>query len=115
MLVRGRKRSALLVGLARGAAMTEPISPPRLSTGIDGLDHVLAGGLPVASLYLLEGEAGSGKTTLSLQFLQVGVAQQEPTLLVAFSETLNELATFAASHGWSLAGIEIMDLSDLRR
>ena len=95
--------------------MTEPISPPRLSTGVDGLDHVLAGGLPVASLYLLEGEAGSGKTTLALQFLQVGVARQERTLLVAFSETLNELATLAASHGWSLEGIEIMDLSDLRR
>ena len=44
-----------------------------------------------------------------------GVARREPTLLVAFSETLDELAAFAASHGWSLAGIEIMDLSDLRR
>lgn len=95
--------------------MTKPISPPRLSTGVDGLDRVLVGGLPVASLYLLEGEAGSGKTTLSLQFLHAGVARQEPTLLVAFSETLEELTTFAASHGWSLEGIEIMDLSDLRR
>ena len=95
--------------------MTEPISPPRLSTGVDGLDRILVGGLPVAGLYLLEGEAGSGKTTLALQFLQAGVARQETTLLVAFSETLDELATFAASHGWSLAGIEIMDLSDLRR
>ena len=49
------------------------------------------------------------------QLLQVGVARREPTLLVAFSEPLDELAAFAASHGWSLAGIEIMDLSDLRR
>ena len=95
--------------------MPEPISPPRLSTGIDGLDRILVGGLPRAALYLLEGEAGSGKTTLAFQFLQVGVARQERTLLVAFSETLDELATFAASHGWSLDGIEIMDLSDLRR
>jgi circadian clock protein KaiC len=95
--------------------MTEPISPPCLSTGVDGLDRVLAGGLPEAGLYLLEGEAGSGKTTLALQFLHVGVARHEPTLLVAFSETLDELATFAASHGWSLEGIEVMDLSDLRR
>jgi circadian clock protein KaiC len=95
--------------------MPEPISPPRLSTGIDGLDRILVGGLPRSGLYLLEGEAGSGKTTLAFQFLQVGVAAQERTLLVAFSETLDELATFAASHGWSLEGIEIMDLSDLRR
>ena len=48
--------------------MLEPISPPRLSTGIDGLDRILAGGLPRASLYLLQGEAGSGKTTLAFQF-----------------------------------------------
>jgi circadian clock protein KaiC len=98
-----------------GATMLEPISPPRLTTGIDGLDRVLGGGLPVAGLYLLEGEAGSGKTTLALQFLRSGVARHERTLLVAFSETLDELATFAASHGWSLEGIEVMDLSDLRR
>ena len=95
--------------------MTEPISPPCLTTGVDGLDRVLVGGLPVAGLYLLEGEAGSGKTTLALQFLHAGVARHEPSLLVAFSETLDELATFAASHGWSLEGIEVMDLSDLRR
>jgi circadian clock protein KaiC len=63
--------------------MLEPISPPRLSTGINGLDRILAGGLPRASLYLLEGEAGSGKTTLAFQFLQAGAARQEPALLSA--------------------------------
>ena len=43
------------------------------------------------------------------------MARHERTLLVAFSETHDELATFAASHGWSLEGIEVTDLSDLRR
>ncbi len=95
--------------------MPESISPKHLSTGVDGLDRILAGGLPWASLYLLEGDAGSGKTTLALQFLRDGVARGERTLLVAFSETLDELATFALSHGWTLDGIEVMDLSDLRR
>jgi circadian clock protein KaiC len=94
--------------------MPEPISPARLSTGIDGLDRILAGGLPERGLYLLEGEAGSGKTTLALHFLHNGVMRGESTLLVAFSETHDELATMAASHGWSLDGIEVMDLSDLR-
>ena len=70
--------------------MAQPISPPRLSTGVAGLDQVLAGGLPAAGLYLLEGQAGSGKTTLALQFLLCGVARHERTLLVAFSETLDE-------------------------
>ena len=56
--------------------MAQPISPPRLSTGVAGLDQVLADGLPAAGLYLLEGQAGSGKTTLALQFLLCGVARQ---------------------------------------
>ncbi|MFO1038023.1 MAG: ATPase domain-containing protein [Geminicoccaceae bacterium] len=94
--------------------MAEPISPSRLSTGIEGLDRILEGGLPAASLYLLEGDAGSGKTTLSLQFLREGASKGERTLLVAFSETRDELETFVASHGWSLDGVEVMDFSDLR-
>ncbi len=41
----------------------------RVSTGIAGLDAVLAGGLPQDRLYLVEGTPGTGKTTLALQFL----------------------------------------------
>jgi circadian clock protein KaiC len=92
-----------------------PISPPRVLTGIDGLDLILEGGLPRGGLYLVEGQPGSAKTTLALQFLMTGVANQEPALLISLSETKGELVTFAASHGWSLADIDIMDLSDLRR
>lgn len=95
--------------------MIGPISPPRVLTGIDGLDLILEGGLPRGGLYLVEGQPGSAKTTLALQFLMTGVANQEPALLISLSETKGELVTFAASHGWSLADIDIMDLSDLRR
>ena len=105
----------MILAALKDATMPVPTTPKRLSTGVAGLDHVLGGGLPIAGLYLLEGNPGSGKTTLALEFLRVGVACNERTLLVAFSETLDELAGFAASHGWSLDGIEVMDLSDLRR
>lgn len=47
----------------------QPAPPDKLSTGVKGLDQVLAGGLPRNRLYLVEGAAGSGKTTLALQFL----------------------------------------------
>jgi circadian clock protein KaiC len=95
--------------------MPQPGTPERLSTGVAGLDQILAGGLPVGGLYLLEGSPGSGKTTLALQFLRAGAMRGERTLLVAFSETRDELAAFVASHGWSLDGLDVMDLSDLRR
>ena len=38
--------------------------PPRASTGVDGLDEILGGGLAADRLYLLEGTPGTGKTTL---------------------------------------------------
>jgi len=95
--------------------MIKPVTPPRILTGISGLDQILEGGLPQGGLYLVEGQPGSAKTTLALQYLLSGVASQEPTLLISLSETKNELVTFAASHGWSLDEIDIMDLSDLRR
>ena len=48
---------------------------PRASTGIPGLDDVLGGGLPTNHVYLVEGNPGSGKTTLGLHFLLEGVRQ----------------------------------------
>lgn len=95
--------------------MIEPVSPPRVLTGIDGLDRILQGGIPCGGLYLIEGEPGSAKTTLALQYLLKGIASGEPGLLISLSETKAELVTFAASHGWSLAEIDILDLSDMRR
>ena len=80
-------------------------------TGIEGLDHVLAGGLPRNRFYLVLGDPGVGKTTLSIQFLLEGIRQKEKTLYVTLSETRDELIEVARSHGWSLDGIDIVELS----
>jgi len=85
--------------------------PPLASTGIRGLDDVLQGGLVTNRLYLVEGTPGSGKTTLALQFLLEGVAQGERGLYITLSETAEELRSVAASHGWSLDGIEVFELA----
>jgi circadian clock protein KaiC len=82
----------------------------RSSTGIPGLDNILGGGLPSDHLYLVEGTPGSGKTTLALQFLRRGVADGEKGLYITLSETKDELTTVAASHGWSLHGLEVFEL-----
>ena len=83
---------------------------PRISTGVPGLDDILCGGLTPSRLYLLEGTPGTGKTTLALQFLRAGAARGEPTLYVTLSETGQELRASAATHGWSLDGIELYEL-----
>jgi circadian clock protein KaiC len=84
---------------------------PRARTGVAGLDDILGGGLPTNHLYLLDGEPGTGKTTLALQFLLQGVAKGERGLYVTLSESAAELKSVASSHGWGLDGIEIFELS----
>ena len=84
--------------------------PVLKSTGIEGLDDVLGGGLAPERCFLLEGNPGTGKTTIALQFLLEGRAAGEKGLYITLSETEDELRTSAASHGWSLDGIEIFEL-----
>ena len=86
-------------------------TPQRVSTGVAGLDDILGGGVPANRLYLIQGEPGTGKTTLALQFLLDGVARGERCLYVTLSETEEELREIALSHGWSLDGITLHELS----
>jgi circadian clock protein KaiC len=83
----------------------------RASSGITGLDYLLNGGFPANRLHLIEGDPGTGKTTLALQFLLEGRARGEACLYVTLSETGNELRGVCASHGWSLEGIEVFELT----
>ncbi|KAE8753739.1 AAA family ATPase [Paraburkholderia madseniana] len=71
-------------------------------TGVPGLDDVLTGGLTQGNLFLLEGEPGTGKTTIALRFLLAGAEAGEQGLYITLSETEQELRNGAASHGWSL-------------
>ena len=83
---------------------------PRLRTGIPGFDEVTQGGLIADRIYLVDGDPGAGKTTFALQFLLEGVRNGERCLYVTLSETRDELASGARSHGWSLEGLEVFEL-----
>lgn len=83
----------------------------RVSTGVAGLDDVLNGGLPAKRLYLVKGNPGVGKTTLSIQFLLEGARHNEKVLYITLSETEEEIRQVAASHGWALDGVELFELS----
>ena len=90
---------------------TKHSSEPRASTGVAGLDDVLIGGFPRDHLYLIEGDPGTGKTTLALQFLLEGRERGESGLYVTLSESKNELLQIAASHGWNLEGIAVFEMT----
>jgi circadian clock protein KaiC len=75
------------------------------------LDDVLLGGLNPNRIYLLEGDPGTGKTTLALQFMLEGAKAGEKCLYITLSETAEELRSVARSHGWSLDPITIFELT----
>jgi circadian clock protein KaiC len=74
----------------------------KAGTGVPGLDDILSGGLTVGHVFLLEGNPGTGKTTIALRFLLEGAAAGEKCLYITLSETEQELRNGAASHGWTL-------------
>ncbi|WP_460123666.1 ATPase domain-containing protein [Pseudomonas sp. S2_C03] len=84
----------------------------KAATGIEGLDDILAGGLSRGHVFLLEGEPGTGKTTVALQFLLAGAQAGERSLYITLSETERELRQGAASHGWELdENIHVFELT----
>lgn len=89
--------------------MPEKKRTPRTTTGVVGLDDILHGGLPSGQMYLIEGDPGTGKTTIALQFILEGARLEEQTLYVTLSESKEELEAAAHSHGWSLAEVNIVE------
>src|SRR3569832_1397995 len=83
--------------------------PKRIQTGVSGLDDVLSGGFPVGQMYLIEGDPGTGKTTLAMQFILSGVNRGGRSLYITLSESRDELESSASSHGWNPKDIPIAE------
>jgi circadian clock protein KaiC len=82
-----------------------------LATGIEGLDDILRGGLARNHLYLIEGDPGTGKTTIAIQFLMEGARLGQKGLYITLSESKAELLEIAQSHGWSLTNIDLFEMT----
>jgi KaiC/GvpD/RAD55 family RecA-like ATPase len=90
--------------------VTPDVKELRASTGVEGLDKMLRGGLVPGRPYVLSGTAGSGRTTLGVQFLQQGVRQDERALLVAIDEPPAEIRENVRYLGWDVGKIRILDV-----
>lgn len=82
-----------------------------IPTNIPGLDNVLLGGFLPDAFYLIQGDPGSGKTTLALQFMQGRLKAGERCLYISLTESRRDLESTCRSHGWSLEGLELRDLT----
>ena len=80
-------------------------------TGVPGLDIVLGGGFSRGHIFLIEGNPGTGKTTIALRFLLEGAEAGERCLYITLSETERELRESAASHGWTIGDrVEVFEM-----
>ncbi len=63
----------------------------RLSTGVEGLDRMLMGGIFSNSITMIHGAEGVGKTTLSLQFAVSSAKSDRRVLYISFEEPINQI------------------------
>ncbi|KAA0548769.1 hypothetical protein FZW96_06835 [Bacillus sp. BGMRC 2118] len=74
-----------------------------IKTGIQELDDILFQGIPVGSSILLEGDPGSGKTTLGLQFLIEGIQKYNHSgIYISFEEAPAQIKRNMNNYNWDL-------------
>ncbi|MFP4363188.1 MAG: circadian clock protein KaiC [Spirochaetia bacterium] len=76
------------------------------STGVDGLDSILRGGIPTGRTALVHGSPGTGKTILGLQFLLANIRAADAAIFISFEEEAASLKQNARSLDWDLDALE---------
>ncbi len=72
----------------------------RVTTGIKGLDEMVAEGFWRGSTTMIAGPSGSGKTIMALHFARQGALQDETSLYLGFQENPTQLARIMLNLGW---------------
>ncbi len=74
----------------------------RLSTGVEGLDNLLEGGIPRGFFVAVTGEPGCGKTILSIHFIAKGVEMDDKCVYVTTEESRESIVRQATMFGIDL-------------
>jgi circadian clock protein KaiC len=76
-------------------------------TGISGLDDILLGGIRRNNVTVVQGETGTGKTLMGVEFIYRGANEyNEPGLIVVFETSPEKLIRDAATLGWNLTELQ---------
>lgn len=75
----------------------------RKTTGIEGLDEMLNGGVPSGHVFAVMGTFGTGKTTFALQFMWEGLNRGEKCIFISLEEEKDEIVKTGRTYGWDFA------------
>ena len=85
--------------------------PEKVPTGVPGLDEVLLGGYVRGGFYLIQGDPGSGKTTVALQYVLSRASAGEKCLYISLTESRSDFENACDSRGWDIDAFELCDLT----
>lgn len=75
----------------------------RLSTGVEGLDEILEGGIPRGFFVAVTGEPGTGKTILCIHFINRGVIDGDKCIYVTTEESRDSIIRQAEQFGFKFS------------
>ncbi|MDD1702638.1 MAG: KaiC domain-containing protein [Methanoregula sp.] len=78
------------------------MSQKRVNVGIIGLDDMLGGGLIPGSICAIIGTYGTGKTTLSLEFVWDGLKKAEHVIYISLEESEDRILGYMKQKGWDV-------------
>jgi circadian clock protein KaiC len=93
------------------ATVSTDLGDERCPSGVEGLDDILAGGLPRDCFYLVQGDPGSGKTTLALQFLLEGLREARRSFISRFPRPKRSCSKWRDHTAGRSTKIPVLDLS----
>jgi len=95
-----------MVVLPLTVQLDQPTSTTRIASGIAGLDAMCGGGVFQSSVTLLSGSTGTGKTNVALHFALAGALRGEPSVVVGFEESRDQLVRATGGWGVDVAALE---------
>ncbi len=74
----------------------------KISTGVAGLDEMLGGGIPQGQIVALMGSCGTGKSTMSLQYIWNGLQKGDKCIFISLEEDEDAITKSALAYGWNI-------------